>query len=106
MAFILADTKKVSASVSFVDAKGNAASVQGEPAWSSSDETIATVTADAGGMSATIVAVGPLGMAQISVSADADLGDGVQTVTGLADIEVQASQAVAASLTLGEPSDQ
>lgn len=106
MAFLLPDTKKVSASVAFVDAAGNPASVQGAPAWSSSDESIVTVTVSDDGMSAEIVAVGPIGTAQVSVTADADLGEGVINVSALADIEVVASQAVAAAISLGEPTDK
>lgn len=106
MGFKLADNKKVGASVGFSDARGNDAQVQGAPVWSSSDESIATVVAADDGMTATISATGPLGTAQISVTADADLGDGVVPVGGLLDIEVVASQAVSANISVGEPEDQ
>lgn len=102
MAFILADDEKVSASATFVDAAGNVAPVQGAPVWASSDESIVTVT-DNGDGTVTITSVGPLGTAQVSVTADADLGDGVTNIVGTADIEVVASQAVAASIGLGTP---
>lgn len=107
MALILPDTKKVPLSVGFVDGAGNAASVEGAPSWSSSDESIVTIAdVSEDGLSAFAVAVGPLGMAQVSVSADADLGEGTTTLTGVLDIDVQASQAVSASVSAGEPVDK
>ena len=54
-------------------------------------------------MSAVVEAVGPLGTAQVSVSADADTGEGVATITALADIEVLASQATAVGISFGVP---
>lgn len=105
MAFILTDVQLVEAQVSFVDGAGNPASAEaGSVAWSSSDESVVTVTVDPSDETkAVIVAAGPLGTAQVSVSADADLGAGIQTITGTVDIEVQASQAVSASIALGSP---
>lgn len=105
--FVLPDTKKVPLTVTFADAAGNAASVEGVPVWSSSDETIvliADVAAD--GLSAFAVAVGPLGTAQVNVSADADLGEGVTTLTGVLDIQVTASAATSAIVVAGEVVDK
>lgn len=99
----LPDDKTVSATVSYVDAKGNPAQVQGAPAWASDNEAVATVAASADGFSATITPVGPLGTAQISVTADADLGDGVVPVTALGTVEVIAGQAVSGNVNFGEP---
>jgi len=107
MAFILPDTKKVPLTVGFVDAAGNPATVEGAPAWASSDEAIVTISdVAADGLSAFAVAVGPLGTAQVSVTADADLGEGVVPVIGVLDIEVAASQAVSAAVAAGEPVDK
>jgi hypothetical protein len=55
----------------------------------SSDPAILEVT-DNGDGTAKVKAVGPVGTAQVQVSADADLGEGVKTVTGVADVEVVA----------------
>ncbi len=105
--FTLPDTKKVPITVAYVDAAGNPAVVEGAPSWTSSDETIVTIADVSGdGMSAFAVAVGPLGTAQVNVTADADLGEGVTAVIGLLDIEVVASQAVAATVSAGEAVDK
>lgn len=99
-AFTLPDDKTAGAAVAYVDAKGNPATVDGAPVWTSSDETILTVAAAADGMSAVVTPVGPLGTAQIKIDADADMGAGVTDIITLADVEVVAGQAVAGNVTL------
>lgn len=87
------------------DKRGNPAKLDGMPVWTSSDESVATVTPSEDGMSATILSLGATGTAQISVSADADLGEGVRTMTGSALIDVIAGEAFAFALMLGEDFD-
>jgi len=99
----LPDDKSVTATLSYVDAKGNPALVEGAPVWSTDRPDLVTVTAAADGMSAVIAPVGPLGSAQISVDADADLGAGVTTLTTLGSVEVIAGTAVAGVMNFGEP---
>lgn len=98
----LPDDKTVSATVSFIDAKGKPAKVDGAPVWASDNEAVASVVAADDGMSA-VIAPNDLGTAQISVTADADLGAGVTTLTGLGTVEVVAGTAVTASINFGEP---
>ena len=43
---------------------------------------------------------------QISVSADADLGDGVRTLTGTLDLEIVSGEAVTLSVIAGTPREQ
>src|SRR5438309_1254677 len=100
---VLTDLQQVPATVSFQDAAGNPASVDGVPEWVSSDPTILSVAVSPDGLSATIVAIGKTGSAQVSVSADADLGSGTQTITGTLDVDVQPSQAVQANISPGTP---
>jgi len=80
--------------------------VEGVPVWASSDETVLLVTPSVDGMSAMIDTVAP-GTARITVSADADLGEGVVPLTGVTeDIIVTlgtAGLAATMTLTLGEP---
>ena len=52
MSLILTDLQQVSLSVTFVDKFNNPAKVEGSPVWTSSDETIVTVTPAADGLSA------------------------------------------------------
>ena len=55
------------------------------------------------GTSAYAIAAGPLGTCQVSVTADADLGEGVVTITGVLDLEVVGSQATSFVITPGAP---
>lgn len=100
---LLPDDKTVSATVSYVDAKGNPAQVQGAPVWASDNEAVVTVAASDDGFSAVVTPAGPLGTAQISVTADADLGDGVESLVTLGSVEVIAGKAVAGAINFGEP---
>jgi len=93
--------------LNITNAAGNPAQVQGAPVWASSDETVVTVTAAADGMSAMVSSVAPGGPARISVSADADLGQGVLTITGVSEditiVEDPANLASVMTLSLGAP---
>jgi len=100
---IITDMQKVNLTVSFQDGAGNPARVDGTPTWVSSDTSIVTVNVAPDGLSAEAISVGPLGTSQVSATADADLGQGVTNITGVMDIEVQASDAVVALVAAGAP---
>ena len=88
--------------------KGGTAAVEaGSVVWSSSDESVATVTPDPENeLKATVTAI-DLGSAQIFVSADADPDeDEVRTIEGSGVIEVVAAEAETFEITFGEPQDQ
>ena len=106
MSLVLTDIQKVTLSVAFVDKAGNPAKTDGAPVWSSSATNIATVTPATDGLSAVVETVGPLGSAQIQVSADADLGEEVKTISGTLDIEVTGSEAVSIVVNAGTPEDK
>jgi hypothetical protein len=101
MSFIVPIGQKALLTIAPTDAAGNPSTIDGIPTWSTSDPTIATVAADPNdstGLTAFAVPVGPLGTAQIQVSVDADMGNGIRTVTGLLDIEVQAGETVSVAI--------
>lgn len=101
----LPSDKYVNLQVSYVDAKGNPAKVDGAVVWKTSDAAICAVTADA--TDSTKAKLNPganLGQAQASATADADLGAGVQTLICTLDVEVVAGSAIAGTITpVGEP---
>lgn len=103
---ILTDVQKVALAIAPKSAAGNPAAVDGVPVWSSSDETVLTLTVADDGFSAEAVTTGKLGTAQVNVTADADLGDGTKTITGVLDVEVKASEAVALDISAGAPTDK
>jgi len=80
------DQEWLAASVGFKNARGEPAPVEaGSVVWASSDDTVLAVTPSADGMTASVKTVAPGGPARITVSADADIGSGVQTITGFTD---------------------
>lgn len=102
----MTDSQQVSLTIKPVDKKGNAAPVDGVPAWASSNTEVVTVTPAPDGMSAIAAAVGPLGSATVSVTADADLGAGVTEIAGSLDIIITAGAAATVSITAGSPEEQ
>jgi len=103
MAFTLTDIQQVSLAIQAVDARGNPAKLDGAPVWTSSDTALLTVVASDDGLSCVATAVGPLGTAQVLVTADADLGTGVRALTGLLDIDIIASEALNVVIVPGTP---
>ena len=89
-----------------VDVDGQPADVQdGSVVQSTSDASVATVTPDATNpYKGTITSVGK-GTCQITITADADLGDGTVTISGEPiDVTVTGGQAVGfGAVTLGTP---
>lgn len=102
----LPDDKQVQLSINPLSRRGNPARIDGTPRWTSSDESVVTLTPSEDGKSATAKAVGPTGTAQISVVADADLGEGVREITGIETIEVVEGEAATVGITAGEITDQ
>jgi len=114
----LTTRQTVSAALSITKPDGSAGAVEGAPSWASSDETVLKVTPAADGMSAVIDSVAPSALdadgapvpARVTVSADADLGAGVTTITGVSeDITVTLDprdQASVVTMTLGTPADK
>lgn len=106
MSQIITATQKFLASVSFVDAKGNPAVVEGAPVFAASDPAILSIVATASPNAVEVLAVGPVGTAQVSVTADADLGEGIKPVIGLLDVQVVAGEAVSVAISAGAPIEQ
>jgi len=77
-----------------LDGRGRRVPIDGEPTVASSDETVATVSIEAGtddtwNGKITSVTESPAGTTQrVTVTADADLGAGVQEVVGYIDFTV------------------
>lgn len=91
--------------VGYVDARGNPAAIDGEVVWASSDDDILKVQRDdADSTQCRVVPVGAVGQAQVTATADADLGEGTRELITIADIEVIGGEAVAGTITpVGEP---
>ncbi len=92
-AMILVSQKSRNAVIKPVDAAGNEAQVE-NVVWSTSDSNLLTVTPSTDGLSATFTAVGPIGNAQLTVTADAHIGEGVTEISGVLDVQIVAGEAV------------
>ncbi len=101
----LRDDKNLPLAIKPVDAKGNAAPIDGVPAWSVTDESLATLEVAADGLSAVLKPVGPLGVFKVQCHADADLGPDAKDILGELDMEIIGGEAVSLQLSAGEPVD-
>jgi hypothetical protein len=105
---VLRVDQKVAARLIPVDFYGNPARIDGVPAWTLSDDGLATVVEIApDGLSAKVIPTGlmpPEGsVLQVQVAGDADLGEGVRTITTTADIQLEAGEAMGFSIAFGAP---
>lgn len=106
MAFEMSSTQQVGVSVEFKDKKGNPAKVDGVPEWMTDNSDVLIVTPAGDGMSCIVAAAGPLGVGNITLTADADLGTGVVPVIGTLEVTITAGPATTVTLTPGVPLEQ
>jgi hypothetical protein len=102
----ITDSQKVALEIKPVDKKGNAAKVDGAPVWSTDNDQVVALTPSSDGLSCVVSAVGPLGVAAVSVKADADLGAGVKPVFGTISFEVTSGEAATMTINAGTPEEQ
>lgn len=90
------------------DDKGHPAKVDGKPAWDlaqGAENGVKLVVAE-DGMSATLKApAGSAGQARVIVTADADLGEGVRSITSECDIIISTREATSVEITPGPAVD-
>lgn len=100
-------TQFVEGRLNVVDRLGNPAQVEpGSIQIVSNDETVCIIQRIGEDETAfKVVATGD-GVTQVDFSADADLGDGVTTITGYTGVEIIPAQAVGFGVTFGEPQEQ
>jgi hypothetical protein len=103
----LQETQRVPYDIVFKTKKGNPATVEpGSVRVTVTDEAVAVLEPNpANELKGFLVAKAP-GAAQMHATADADLGDGVKTVTLTADIAVTAGEAVGGEIVFGPPEEQ
>lgn len=102
-------THQVTLSVAFKDKNGNPATVDNPPAWTTDNTDVLALAPAADGMSVVVKPVGPMSNTPctITMTADADLGDGTTPLVGTFVIEkVTAGPATVVEITAGEPEPQ
>lgn len=99
MLVTITSEEKILATLAPLTAAGNPAQVDGTPAWEvvSGDATL-EVSED--GMSCYLIS-GSVGNSQITVTADADLGEGVRNITDTIDLAVVSAEASSLGLNFG-----
>jgi len=99
---VSADAGTVEAHVKFLDAHGNETTPDTTPTWTSSDETVATVSAAADGLDATVTVVGKAGASVIAVETTEETNSEVIHAEGT--LTVQASDVtVSGEVTFDAP---
>lgn len=99
--------QKVSVELLPQDANGNPALVEpGTVQVSSSNEAACTIKRDTNNELLFEILGAGAGVAQVDFSADADLGNGVETITGFLGVETLPGQAVGFGFNISEPVDQ
>lgn len=106
MALTLTATQEAVVEIGYVDRLGNPAIVDGAAVWSVSNSEIIEVVPTDDPAVVIVRAKGALGTSQLSATADADLTDGVRDLVAVEDVTVVASEAVAASIVFGTPTEQ
>lgn len=99
----LRDNERVLVTLKPLSKKGNKTVVE-DATFSVSDDTLLKVT-KVDEMSAYYEAVGPVGTAQGTFSADAKIGEGVNTRTGSLNFEIVAGDADTIEATAGAPEE-
>lgn len=103
----LKNTQKVTGTLAPLDAKGNDAPIEtGSVVVSSSDEAVATIEKDPENEKSLTVKGVNNGTCTLTISADADLGEGVKTITTEVNVEIISGQASNFGITFGEPVEQ
>lgn len=100
-------TQQTTGTVQPTDAKGHPANVQsGSSTFVSSDEAVLTVTEDPTNELKVLVKGVAAGAAQVRWSGDADLGDGVVTISAAEDFVITSAMATGASFGFTPPVEQ
>jgi hypothetical protein len=105
MSYTLPVDHFIAVQVSYVDAYGNPAAIDGPVAWATSNAALLDVAADATDSTKCVVKpTGGVGAAQVTATADVDLGAGVKPLITTMDITLVAGEAVAGTISVvGDP---
>jgi hypothetical protein len=95
MSFQLPDSYQTTLRVGFSTKKGNPTLPKTKPVWAVSDPTKLTIHPSDDGLSALIVAVGPLGLSHVTATSD--------TVTTTFDVDVIPSEPTSAVIAADSP---
>jgi hypothetical protein len=98
----ITNEQQVKVTLAPVTATGKPAQLDGAPSWSKASGS-STFKVSSDGLSATLVSSDTPGESMFNVEADADLGDGVQTISDAIKLIVNGAQATSLGMTVGLP---
>lgn len=98
---ILVNGYEVDLAINPLDEDGNPTQIDGTPIWMSSNPGIVEILPVADGLSAIAKTKGVLGHADINVTADADLSEGIRNIIGTIGIDVPAGEAMSMEIITG-----
>lgn len=84
------------------DSRGNPARVDGDPVWTVGDESVLQLLPGATPFRKIVRGVGPIDASVVTVTVDADLGEGVKPLSGTLAIAVVPGEASSLAITAGE----
>lgn len=99
----ISNIQEVDVNVTFTDNLGRPVEIDGTPSWQVNDETIATIEVAEDGRSAIVRSVGAVGRTFVTVTADAELGEGTREVSASFDVEVTESAELKINFSFGTP---
>lgn len=88
MSIVARNDQEVTFSPVFEDEYGNKVSLDAKPTWSLSNADVASLKVSEDGLSAVVTPTGLVGTVQLNVLIDADPGQGVEPLVGVADITI------------------
>lgn len=100
MLITITNEQKVQVTLAPTTQAGNPATLDGTPSWTVTDGD-ATLEVAPDGLSCYLISGNADVNSKIEVSADADLGEGVQTITDVIDLAVVSAQASGLGLVVG-----
>lgn len=101
----ITNAQKIKATLAPVTQSGKPAKLDGKPTWSVVDGD-GTVSVSDDGLSADLVSGDNPGVTNYLVEADADLGEGVETISSAIVLTVVGEKASSLGITLGQPEDK
>lgn len=105
LSITLTNEQQVKATLTPVTPKGKPAPLDGKPTWTVPSGDCTVNVAD-DGLSATIVSGDSPGDSEVLVEADADLGEGIVTISDVIKVTVVGAMAASLGLVLGQPEDK
>lgn len=103
---ILSSTQELDLSPQFKDKRGNPAEIDGVPEWLTDNSELLSLAPTEDGRTCTVRAVGALGTARVTMTADALVGEGTESLVGTVEFQITAGKATVVELVPGPAREQ